>query len=151
MATVDDIRLALAANLRQLPDVQIFPYPRIDVTTPALSVAGIREVDYLSDMGPGATMLFEIEGFTGSTSLDAAVKRFDRWVYPEGDDSVRAALEADQKLTSRLKADRVNVLADQASAAAAVQLRTFEGYRREHLGTGAEALVGIFVAEVMLT
>lgn len=150
MATIDDVRLGLAANLRALEDVNIYPYPQVNVTTPTLAVAGIDEVDYVQDMGAGADLRFLIEGATGSQSLDHAIKRFDKWIWPEGDDSVRAALEADQKLTSRLKPDRKTVLTDQDPAASAVQLVEFRGYAREALETGGEALTGIWVVQVLI-
>lgn len=148
MATIDDIRRGLAANLRLVPDCLVSPYLLDSPTTPALQVAGFDTIDYLDSFGPGVSLRIIVEGATGLAHSRAAQARFDRWLWPTGADSVKAAIESDTRLTSRLSEDGKSVLADQDPACDALQVVEFRGYRQARVRDGVELLLGDWVVQV---
>lgn len=125
----------------------MYPYLLADPTSPVLQVAGPEDIDYLQTFGDDATFMFIIEGCTGRVSAAGAQKRFDLWIAATGDQSVRQAVQADRRLTSRLMDDG-SILTNQDPAADDLVVRQFRGYRRERLESGVEVLCGDFLVQV---
>lgn len=152
MADLEAIRLGLAAALRTaLPADQghVSPYFSDVVTTPALQVVGLDEGEYytMGFAGGGDSLFFIIEAIVGRVVDRVAQTWLDRFVSAEGAYSLKAALEADKTLTSRLLDDGT-VQTGQAAAAQFVILRRYRGQARIKQENGQDVLVGSWIVEV---
>lgn len=150
MADIEAIRRGLAANLRAaIPttDGMASPYLLENPSGPALQVVGFENIDYIRSFGPGVSLEIVVEGCVPMVLGDGASRFFDRWVLRETTYSVADALEADRRLTSRLR-DNGTVLGNQAAAADDLQVREFRGYRRLTIANGVDALVGDWLVQV---
>lgn len=149
MADIDAIRKAIAANLSAIPDCQVLPYFSEAPTPATLQVAGIEVTDYVQSMGPDASFIFIVEGVcdVSAIGLIASQKRFDRWIAPTGEQSIRQALYADTNLTSRVDEKGQNLTTGHEDAADDIALIEFRGYRRQTV-KGVEVLLGDFAVQV---
>lgn len=150
MADLAAIRSALAANLRvALPagDGLVSPYLLDNPTPPALQVAGLEKIDYdtLGFGGSGDTHLFIVEGVFGRSTDIGAQKVLDGLL--SGTDSVKAAVEGNQTLTSRLL-ETGDVLTGQSALADWVKCREYRGQSRFALPNGVEVLLASWLVEV---
>lgn len=148
MASVQDLRLALAGNLAAIDSIQVSPWLLDNPTPGMLQVAGIEEADYVRTMGDDVTYTFIIEGCQSLAAGDkGSQKLFDKWIEPTGSLSVRAALKADKRLTRRWQEDGT-VLTGQTALADSLVVRRFRGARRHKLPNGTEVLLGDWVVDV---
>lgn len=148
MPSVSDIREGLAANLAAITGTQISAYMLDNPSPGMLQVAGVESLDYLRTMGDDATYTFIVEGCASLAAGDkGSQRRFDEWLQPVGATSVRAALEADRRLTKRLQGNG-NVATNQSPAADDLIVREFRGYRRHRLPNNTEVLLGDWVVQV---
>ncbi len=100
MATIDDVRQGLADAMSVIPDAQVSPYNLSNPTMPCLLVLGHDEIDYgnLAFGRRDTEWNLIVRGYV-STTLDlASQQRLDRWLASDGDESVKAAIEADPTL-----------------------------------------------------
>ena len=126
MAGLEDIRRALAANLRAvLPadEGHVSPYFDEAPKTPCLQVAGVSEVERI-DFADGKRFEIVVEGILGSIVDRASQRLLDRWLEEE---AVDAAFE--EPLTSRLL-DNGTVQTGQAAAADSGAYLRFGGQGR---------------------
>lgn len=150
MADLDAIRRGLAANLRDaLPagDGHVGAYMLDSPTPPALQVVGLDEIDYdtLGYGGAGDTHLLIVEAVLGRFSDIGSQKTLDNLL--SGADSVKAALESDKLLTSRLEDDGT-VTTGQPAAAEWLKVRRYRGQTRFALPNGNEVLLASWLVEV---
>lgn len=105
MASFDDIRRGLAANLAVLRDTgwAVSPYLRDNPTPPMIQVAGMSEVEY-TDFGGGAERVFVIEAAV-SLAVDVAAQMKLDELMDGGPNDLKAAVEADPELTMRMLDD----------------------------------------------
>lgn len=97
-ATLEQIRLGIAAALQAIPGLQANGYMMSQPTPPAVEVFP-AEVQYHQAMGQGLHgWTITVRGFVGLSSDIGAQKLLDRWLAPTGDHSFREAIEADQSL-----------------------------------------------------
>lgn len=133
MATLEDIRQGLAANLAALRSgddgCQVSPYMLGAPVPPTLLVMGpIDDAERIDFGGEDEELFIVVQGFAAMVEDIAGQKRLDRWWSNVGDDSVTAALEADKQLTSRLD-DEGNVTDDQDPACADLVVLRKSRYR----------------------
>lgn len=101
MATVEDIRAGIAANLSAITNCQVSAYVLSNPTPPCLYVKPDPDdgVVYDSSMGRGHdTWTFQVFGLVGAVADIGSQKRLDRWVDSAGAESVKAKLESDRTL-----------------------------------------------------
>ena len=149
MAGLLEIRQGIAANLKTIADIQVSAYLLENPTGPALQVAGVDSVEYDTGgfSGRDDSWIVIVEGAAGKVSDIGAQKRFDRWLTKSGSESVKAAIETDKTLTSRLNDDG-SVSTGQAAAAITLRVTDFRGYRRVQLANGVEVLLGDWAVQV---
>lgn len=149
MASFDDIRRGLAANLHALDGFQVSAYLRDSPTPPTVQVAGVDEIEYDRTHQRGSDRLsFVIEACLGRAVDIQAQKALDALLDADGPTSLKEILEADQKLTSRLLDDG-NVVRDQPSAAGSVCVTAYKGQAKFTLPNGTEVLLATWSVEVV--
>lgn len=98
MASMADIREALAANLSALATAkQVSAYRLDNPTPPTLQVSGFAEMEPTTFHG-GWTIEMIVQGFVGKTTDKGSQLLLDKWLAPWDDESVVAAIEADKQL-----------------------------------------------------
>lgn len=135
MADLDAIARGLAANLATLRTSgvvgQVSAYPLENPTPPTLQVAGVATIDY-DEHGFGSagedTWTVLVEAVLGKVSNVGAHTLLYRLL---SESSVKTAIEADTRLTSRLSADGKTVAANQAAAATWLKCRRYRGQSRD--------------------
>lgn len=148
MTDLTAIRVALAANLRTVPNCQVSPWLLASPSGPSLQVVGPREFEPTT-FGDHHSILMVVEGCVPGVLDRGAFEKFDAWIVGATDaDDVWAAIEADQALTSRLR-DNGTVLAAQTAAADSVAVERFNGYQRTTLPNSTEALVGEWEVRIL--
>lgn len=98
MATLQEIREGLAANLSAIAGMQVSAY-MLSAPTPPSAHVFPDETEYDKTMGRGHddwAMLVQV--FVGVSSDIGAQQRLDRMIAPAGAESVKEALEADATL-----------------------------------------------------
>lgn len=101
MAEFSAIRAGIATNLRTLPGVsseQVSAYRLENPTPPTLQVLGIDSMTPTAFGRGGFTSTWIVQGFVAKTLSRAAQERLDKWLHPDGTESVWAALETDDTL-----------------------------------------------------
>lgn len=150
MADFDDIRRGLAANLTVLrPDYQVSAYLLDDPSPPTLQVAGVESIDYdTGGYGDRAdTHSFVIEACFSGTSDIGSQQLLDALLAPTGATSLKAAVEADRTLTSRLLDDGT-VQTSQPAAVAYLRVTAYRGQSRFTLPNGTDVLLASWTVEV---
>lgn len=152
MADLDAIRRGLAANLATLRTAgtvgQVSAYLLENPTPPSLQVAGVDTIDY-DEHGFGSAgednWRILIEAALGKVS-DTGSQDLLNTLLSES--SVKTAIEADTKLTSRLSANGQTVTTGQSAAALWVKCRRYRGQSRVVFPNGAELLLATWEVEV---
>jgi hypothetical protein len=103
VASIKEIRAALAAALQGIPGVNVTAYIKGSPQTPALYVypgapGGGEFTNYHTAMGNRAMRTFTVRALAGSPIEEAAQMRLDELLDADGDSSVRQVLEADKTL-----------------------------------------------------
>lgn len=104
MATVNEIREGLAANLAAIADVQISPYLLTDPFPPVLMIlpgppGGGDFTEYHQAMGNGLELVtFTIRAEVSVGMEVASQQKLDDFLDVQGASSVMAAVESDKKL-----------------------------------------------------
>jgi hypothetical protein len=101
--TFEEIREGLRASLDTIPGVQVSAYVLGNPTLPAIEVVpgweGKDGIDYDKTFKRGLdALVFTVRAMVGTPTDIGAQKRLDRMIAPTGDDSVKAAVEADGTL-----------------------------------------------------
>lgn len=101
MASLHDIRVALADKLATIPSVaQTAAYNQSNPTLPCLFVLGHDEIEYgnmaFGRRDTGWNLI--VRGYVSTNFDQPSQEKLDGWLASEGDDSVREALEDDQTL-----------------------------------------------------
>ena len=135
MAAFNDIRRGLAANLATLKtagyDGQISPWLLENPAPPTISIGGITSIDY-DIVFQGAS--YDLTGDQLTVEVEAAIRKIvdvqtqktlDRF---HGDLSIKAAVESDPQLTSRM-ADDGTITSGETAACDALRVTgyTFQG------------------------
>jgi hypothetical protein len=111
MATLTEIREALAVNLDVLTDVQVSAYMLASPTPPSAHLypgGGAGEIEYDLAMGRGLDRWpFTVQVFVGAAADVGAQKRLDVFLAPSGAQSVKAAIESDKTLGGLVQDVRV--------------------------------------------
>lgn len=98
MATVAQLRAALAANLAAITDTQVSAYMLAQPTPPVIQVYP-DEVEFDGAMRRGMdTWRFVIQAFVGAVSDIGSQKRLDAMLDPASATSVKDAAESDPTL-----------------------------------------------------
>jgi hypothetical protein len=99
MATLEQIRLGLATNLEAIGDMQqVSPYALPQPTPPSIEII-VGEILYHQAMVDGLVQVTMIvRAYVGLALNVPAQQRLDRFLAPSGDESVKAAIEADLTL-----------------------------------------------------
>lgn len=98
MATLEEIREGLKANLQALQDVQVSAYMLAQPTPPSICVFP-GPIDYDLAMARGVDKwVLKIRAFAGLTSEEGAQIVLDRFLAPSGATSVKQAAESDKTL-----------------------------------------------------
>lgn len=151
MADVQTIREGLAGNLAALRENgtvgQVSPYLLDNPTPPSLLVAAVDSFEFLG-FGESVRWTILVEACLGLVSDIASQEILNKLLAPSGATSLVAAVEADERLTSRL--DVAGVLtANQAPAADSVAFAEYRGQNRFTLRNGAEVLLAVWAFEVV--
>lgn len=153
MADFDDIRRGLAANLATLkPGYQASPYLLANPTPPMVQVAGIRTIEYdiafQNSSGydlTGDRIIVVLEACL-RTSIDiAGQQELDRL---HGPSSLKAAVESDDKLTSRML-DNGSVEPGHAPACDALRVTDYTGQAQFTLENGTKVILATWEVEVI--
>jgi hypothetical protein len=98
MPTLREVREGLAANLDAIPGLQAKAYKLSNSTPPCAWITPV-EVDYDMAMQRGIDLWrFTVTVQVGAPTDIGAQMRLDRMLDPNGDESVKAMLEADDTL-----------------------------------------------------
>jgi hypothetical protein len=98
MASLEDIRAGLAANLEGIAGVQVSPYLLSSPTPPAIEIApGPIQFDKSMHRGLDKMQMI-IRAFVGVTTDVGAQKRLDLMLAGSGPDSIKEAAESDRTL-----------------------------------------------------
>lgn len=98
MASLTEIREALAENLRTIPSLDVSAYMKANPTPPSAHIFP-DEIDFDQAMGGGCDDWFLlVQVFVGVVSDIGAQKRLDPMLAPAGETSVKEAIEADASL-----------------------------------------------------
>jgi hypothetical protein len=136
MAALADIRVALAARLALLSDVQTSAYMLANPTPPAMHVVpGETQYDAAFARGLDRWTLM-IQGFVSLTSDIAAQKKLDAWLAAEGTNSVKDIVEGDKTLGG--------VVAD-------TRVTRHGGYQQLVRASGNDLLMAEWTVEVLAT
>ena len=152
MVTFEDIRRGLAANLTAVPGFHVFLYLMDDPRLPALQVAGLRTVDYdiefhtPSGSMEGHRLTVVIEAAVSKGSNEQAQKTLDQL---HSDKSVKAAIEADDQLTSRLS-DSGTVVTDQPAACDALRVVSYDLNGSFTLNSGVEVALATWDVDILV-
>jgi hypothetical protein len=142
------IRVALAANLRTVPDCQVSPWLLASPASPSLQVVGPREFEPTT-FGDHHSILMVVEGCVPGVLDRGSFEKFDAWITGATDEQdVWAAIESDDSLTKRLL-DNGTVQTGQTAVADSVAVERFNGYTRTTLLNQTEALVGEWEVRVL--
>jgi hypothetical protein len=100
MATIAEIREGLAANLSTIPGLAESAYLLSNPTMPAAEIQP-GEITYDQAMRRGLDeVMMTVRVFVAAGLDQAAQRKLDLMLAPDGDDSVKAALESDTRLGS---------------------------------------------------
>lgn len=98
MASLTEIRAAIAASLAVLPDCQVSAYMLANPTPPCIDVFPDPEQEIVYDramqQGAGEWNLI-VRGRVAFSTDQGAQMRLDEWIASSGPGSVKAAVEAD--------------------------------------------------------
>lgn len=107
MATLEQIREGLKANLAAITGVQVSAYMLAQPTPPAICVFP-GPIDYDQAMARGVDKwMLTIRAFAGLTSDEGAQIVLDRFLAPSGATSVKQAAESDKTLDGVVASVRV--------------------------------------------
>lgn len=95
---MDEIREGLVTNLAAILDCQKNAYRMATPTPPALLVVGFDTITATAFGRGGFEIPMLVQGIAGTPTLKSAQQRLDRWLSPQGDENVWAALESDSTL-----------------------------------------------------
>lgn len=98
MATLAEIRPALAARLDLIANLQTSAYLLANPTPPVAMVGGPDEIDWRREFGGTPTWRLPIVVYAGAANDLSAQKRLDLYLAPTGADSIRATVDADPTL-----------------------------------------------------
>lgn len=149
-AALADIRSALAANLEALRTAgvvgQVSAYLLDNPTTPSVQVAGLVQDGAEYDAGgftdpPAVAWHLSIEAVLGAVSDTASQDVLNDLLAPTGSTSLRAAIEANQTLTSRYVESTRTVTTGQTALADYVHLARYRGQSRHTFPNGSEMLL----------
>lgn len=155
MADLQTIRSALAANLYPLRAnrtvVQVSPYLLDNPTPAALLVAAVDDFEVLtfSPIDPAVRWTILIEAVLGKTSDVGSQRVLNSLLAPTGATSLVEAVEADQRLTSRLADDGTTLTTGQSEAADSVAFSEYRGQSRFTLENGMTVLLAVWAFEVL--
>lgn len=150
MATLADIRAALAANLVTLRTAevvgQVSGYMLDNPTMPSIQVVGVAPdgIDY--DAGgfvdpPDLEWRIVIEVALGFVTDVGAQDVLNQLLAPSGSTSLRAAVETNPTLTSRFSETTGRVTTGQTALADYVHVNRYRGQTRHTFSNGTEALL----------
>lgn len=153
MAQLDDIREGLAANLYALKTAgtvgHVSPYMQENPQTSSVHVAAVAPFEYGLGFGDGAgdewTLL--VEAILGRVTDVGSQKTLNSLLATSGSTSLKVAIEADTKLTSRLNEKGV-LTTDEGAACSHLLLSRYLGQSNPVLG-GALTLVGTWAVRVI--
>jgi hypothetical protein len=102
---IADIRAGLAANLATVAESrQVSAYRMASPTPPSLVVVGFEEITPITFGRGGFEIPMLIQGLAGKSTDKGAQIRLDKWLSPNGDLNVWAAIESDQSLGGTVSA-----------------------------------------------
>jgi hypothetical protein len=103
MATVSAIRQGLAERANTIPGLRAYPTVLDQMNTPCLFVFGPERIRYDSTMARGSDeFTFPLRLYVARVDEKGAQDRLDAYCSPIGDQSVKAAIEADASLGGRV-------------------------------------------------
>lgn len=153
MADLDTICNRMAGSLVPLRDTatdlidQVSPFLLDSPTPRMLMVAGVDDVTYL-DFGDGVEWTILVSAALGLLTDQASQKTLRRLLAPSGGDSIVAALEADQSLTTKLNNDGT-VSTGQSAAADSIAFSEYRGQISPVLADGSQILLATWAFEVI--
>lgn len=153
MAQLDDIREGLAGNLYALKTAgavgHVSPYMQESPQAPSVHVVGVAPFEYGLGFGDGAgdTWSVLVEAIIGTVTDIGAQRTLNALLATDGSTSLKVAVEADRKLTSRLNEKGVLTI-DQSPACSDLLLSRYMGQSRTIVGT-AEMLVATWAVTVV--
>lgn len=152
MPVFEDICRGLAANLAVLDGYQISPWFLDNPTPDAIQVSGAADIDYdvaFENRGVSHDMWnIEIEACLQRTVDISAQLALAKLISPDSEGSLKAALEADQRLTKRYL-DDMSVLGDQAPACDDLHVLHYRGTARHTLEGGFDVLLATWTVQVL--
>ena len=99
MASVKEMREGLAERARTIPGLRAFPTVLDQVNTPCLFVFGPERIRYNSTLANGSNEFwFPLRLYVARVDEKGAQDRLDAYVSPSGDQSLKAAIDADASL-----------------------------------------------------
>lgn len=152
MPVFDDICRGLAANLSVLNGYQISPWFLDNPTPDAIQVSGASDIDYdvaFENRGVSHDMWnIEIEACIQRTVDVAAQLALAKLISPDSEGSLKAALEADNRLTSRFL-DDMTVQTGQPPACDDLHVIRYRGTARHTLEPGFDVLLATWTVQVL--
>lgn len=97
MATNKEIRDGIAARLATIPDLQVYPTPPGSIIVPA-GVVRRRNTNYDVTVDGAVDTTWVATVFVQFANNDSAAEQLDEYVSESGDQSIKAAIEADPTL-----------------------------------------------------
>ena len=157
MASLSDIRAALAANLAVLRTSEtvahVSAYMLDAPQTPVVQIAGVAPdgMDLDVAFGDEVKWTLVVEAIIGAISDIGAQKVLNALLEPTGATSLVEAIEANQTLTQRLSETTGRVTTGQTALAQWVHVRRYRGQARytPPNGAGRELLVASWEVEVL--
>lgn len=154
MAQFEDIRRGLAANLTTLTDFEggIELYLLDSPKPPVIQIAGITEIEY--DIVFQGADGYQNQGDQLTVDVEAVLRR-NTDIGPQklldrlhGDLSVKAALESDPQLTSRLS-DSGSVLGGQDAACDSLRVTGYGWVPKHTLEDGTEVGLATWTVQIL--
>ena len=99
MATVEDVRTAIATALTDIPGLHV--QAKMQQVNPPCAVVEFDHIDYHDLMDPASSVWhMTVTVLVSTNDVVAAQTALDAYLSPDGDGSIREALEADPTLDS---------------------------------------------------
>lgn len=152
MPGFDDIASGLAASLAVLDGFQISQFFLDHPTPDTIQVSGVDEVEYdVAFHSAGVShdiWLVEIEACLLRTEDISAQVVLRKLMSPVGAGSLKEAIEADSRLTSRML-DDLSIETDQDPACDDLHVEKYQGQARHRLEDGTDVLLATWIVRVL--
>lgn len=155
MAVFDDICRGLAANLATIQGFQVSPWFLDHPAPPTLQVSGVEDIEYdvaFPRAGVSHDMWnVEIEACIPRGQDISAQMLLAALLSPDGDSSLKAAIEADpqnDRLTKRMQ-DDLSVTTGHDPACDDLHVMKYRGAARHRLEDGTDVLLATWTVQVL--